>query len=251
MPYDSLGVIVFVIGDHCASLYNVVSYNVYERLLGLDETPWSQRQNEIRLKGKAAGKEARAQAGGGQVQGTQPSHPLDDYLGEYVHPAYGVLKISGGAEGLAFDFHKIRMPLTHFHYERFDTPDDEQDGKWSVNFSTNPQGEVDKALVSLDENEVTFVRRVPAELTAMSTLRPYAGSYVTPTGASFDVVLKEDGTLGINFPGQPFQALVPWRPHRFKIPEFSDVTLEFVVLGGKVTALKQADPSGEYTFLRK
>ena len=253
MPYDSLGVVVFVIGDHCAQLYNIVSYNIYERLLGMDETPWSQRLNEIRLKGKAAGKEARAQAGGGRIKHAPPSHPLADYTGEFEHPAYGVLAISPGADGqaLTFDFHKIHLPLSHFHYERFDTPDDEQDGKWSVNFSTNPQGEVDRALISLDENEVTFVRRVPAALSDPSTLQAYAGSYATPTGASFDVVLKEDGTLGIELPGQPFQALVPWRPRLFKIKEFSDVTFEFVTEGGKVIALKQIDPSAEYRFPRK
>ncbi len=38
MPNDKIGVIVLVIGDHSAPLYNVVSYNVYERLLGLDQT---------------------------------------------------------------------------------------------------------------------------------------------------------------------------------------------------------------------
>ena len=48
MPNDGIGVIVFVIGDHCAPLYNYVSYNVYERLLGLSETPWSDRGLEIR-----------------------------------------------------------------------------------------------------------------------------------------------------------------------------------------------------------
>jgi hypothetical protein len=251
MPYDSLGVIVFVIGDHAAPLYNTVSYNVYERLLAMDLTPWSERQNAIRLKAKAAGEEARAQAGSGRVNGTQPSHGLDEYVGEFEHPAYGVLAIEREGEGLHFQFHKIRLPLNHFHYDRFDTPDDEQEGKWSVNFSTNPQGEIDKALLSLDENEVTFVRRVPAELTARATLAPYAGTYVTPTGASFDVVLKEDGTLGISFPGQPFQALTPWRAQRFKIKEFSDVTFTFVVEDGKVQALKQSDPSGEFTFARK
>ncbi len=65
MPQEKIGVIVFVIGDHCASLYNTVSYNVYERLLGMDQTPWSERMLEIRLKGKKAGTEARAKAGAG------------------------------------------------------------------------------------------------------------------------------------------------------------------------------------------
>src|SRR5207247_10827618 len=129
----------------------------------------------------------------------------------YTLPASGVAPIAHHDPGLLFDFHKIRLPLTHFHYDRFDTPDDEQDGKWSVNFSTNPQGEIDKAVVSLDEAEVSFVRRVPAELSALTTLRPYAGTYEPATGAVFEVVLKENGTFGVNFPGEPFMAMLPDR----------------------------------------
>ena len=251
MPNDGLGVIVLLIGDHCQPLYNVVSFNVYERLLGMDPTPWSERDLAIRLKDKEAGRQARSRAGGERVAGTKPSHPLEEYAGEFVNPAYGLLTISRQDAGLLFDFHKIRLPLSHFHYDRFDTPDDEQDGKWSVNFSTNPQGEVDRALVSLDEAEVVFTRRVPAELSALTTLRQYAGAYETPTGAKFEVLLKEDGTLGIVFPGQPFQALVPWRPRRFKVREFSDIQFEFVLTDGRVAGLKQIDPSGAYMFVRK
>jgi CubicO group peptidase (beta-lactamase class C family) len=251
MPEDGIGVIVLVIGDHAAPLYNIVSYNVYERLLGLSLTPWSERGLDIRKKGKEAGKQARAKAGAERVLDTKPSHPLEDYVGEFEHPAYGVVAITRKDEGLLFDFHKIRLPLSHFHYDRFDTPDDEQDGKWSVNFATSPQGELDKALISLDEAEVAFTRRIPAELSARDTLRPYAGTYETPTGAKFQVVLKEEGTLGLVFPGQPFQALLPWKPRRFRVKEFSDVTFEFVVEDGQVKALKQTSPEGEFTFVRK
>jgi CubicO group peptidase (beta-lactamase class C family) len=250
-PNDGVGVIVLVIGDHAAPLYNYVSYNVYERLLGMSETPWIERGLDIRLKAKEAGKEARAKSGGERVAGTKPSHALEDYVGEFEDRAYGTVAISMKDGGLFFDFHQIRLPLSHFHYDRFDTPDDEQNGKWSVNFSTSPQGEVDEALLSLDQAEVTFVRRVPAELSAVSTLRPYAGTYETSTGAKFEVVLKEDGVLGIVFPGQPFQALVPWKPRRFRIREFSDYVFEFVVVDGSVTELKQIVPSGEYRFVRK
>lgn len=76
---------------------------------------------------------------------------------------------------------------------------------------------------------------MPAELSAVSTLRPYAGTYETSTGATFEVVLKEDGVLGLVFPGQPFQALVPWKPHKFRIAEFSDYVFEFVVVDSRVT----------------
>lgn len=251
MPTHGLGAIVFVVGDHAAPLYNAVSYNIYERLLGLDETPWVQRFLDARLKGKEAGKQARAKAGEGRVEGTKPSHPLSDYAGDYVHPAYGVLKIAakddGKEGGLSFDFHKIRLPLGHFHYDRFDTPDDELDGKWSVNFQSNPQGEIDRAVMSLDEAEAAFVRQVSAELSSEATLQRYAGEYMTPNGAKFRVALQK-GILGVLFPGRPFQELVPWKDRTFRVKEFSDVTVEFVVEGGAVKAMKQRDPSGEFTF---
>ena len=251
MPYDSLGVIVFVIGNHAAPLYNIVSYNVYERLLGLSLTPWSERQNAIRLKNKEAGKLARTKAGGGRVPNTKPSHPIDDYVGEFEHPAYGVLTISKGDTSLMFDFHKIRMPLSHFHYDRFDTPDDEQDGKWSVNFITNPQGEIDRAEMSLDEAAISFKRRVPPSLAAVATLRQYVGTYETPSGSKFDVVLRPDSTLAIQNANGTFQNLLPWRPNRFRIKEFPDVVYEFTVSNGRVIELKESDPSGEFKFTRK
>ncbi len=110
MPKERIGVIVFVIGDHIAPLYNPISYNVYERLLGMEQTPWTDRLLDIRLKNKKAGKEARAKAGAGRVADTKPSHALADYVGEYEHPAYGILKIGLKDNELQFEFHKIRFP---------------------------------------------------------------------------------------------------------------------------------------------
>jgi len=251
MPYDGIGLIVFVIGNHAAPLYNIVSYNVYERLLGLSLTPWSERQNTIRLKNKEAGKTARAKAGAGRIAGTTPSHKMDDYVGEFEHPAYGVLAIGKNGESLTFDFHKIKMPLAHFHYDRFDTPDDEQDGKWSVNFLTNPQGEIDRAEMSLDEAAIDFTRRVPAALTSATTLGQYVGTYETPSGGKFDVVLRPSNKLAIQNPDGTFQDLIPWQPNRFRIKEFPDVVFEFRVADGRAIELKQSNPSGEYTFKRK
>jgi len=251
MPYDSIGVIVFVIGDHAAPLYNVISYNVYERLLGLSLTPWSERLNAIRLRNKAADRSARGKAGEGRVPNTHPSHPLDDYVGEFEHPAYGVVTISRGDSGLVFNFHNMTLPLSHFHYDRFDTPNDEENGKWSVNFLTNPQGEVDRAEMSLDESAVVFTRRAPAVLSSVATLRRYLGTYRTPSGGTIDVVLRPDTTLAIRSPDGSFQGLIPWQPNRFRTKEFPDMIFTFAVENGRATSLKQSDPSGEYTFVRQ
>jgi CubicO group peptidase (beta-lactamase class C family) len=249
LPKEKLGVVVFVIGNHCASLYNTVSYNVYERLLGMDQTPWSERLVEFRLKGKKAGTEARAKAGGDRVPNTKPSHALADYAGDFVHPAYGTLKVEMKDGGLHMDFHKIRLPLSHFHYDRFETPDDETYGRTAINFQTNPQGDVDKAVVSLDEAEVVFTRK-PAALSP-DTLAKLAGTYESPTGLKFQIVLKENGALFLTVPGEVDLELIPYKGLQFRIKQFADVVWEFILENDQVKGLRQRDPGGEIVFPRK
>jgi hypothetical protein len=201
MPQDHIGVIVFVIGDHCEPLTNVVTYNVYERLLGMDLTPWSERRLQMRLEDKHAGTLARAKAIVGQVPNTKPSHDLSDYVGDYESPAYGILKIGLKDIALQFDFHTVRFAMAHFHYDRFDTPDDEQEGRYSVNFRTNPQGDVDQAVMSLDEAEVVFTRKPAAIDPKLLSLLP--GTYETPNGLKVYVVANGTSDLSIVVPGQP------------------------------------------------
>jgi len=248
MPNEHIGVIVFVIGNHTSPLYNPISYNVYERLLGMDQVAWTDRLLDIRLKNKKANTEARSKAGYGRVANTKPSHALEDYVGEYENSAYGILKIGLKDKDLQFGFHKFSFPMKHFHYDRFDTPDDEQDGMWSVNFSTNPQGDIDKATMSLDEAEATFTRR-PATIDA-AIAQKLAGTYETPGGGKFQVIVKPGGGLAIVSSGAPEQKLIAYKALKFRVQEFADVIVEFVEENGKITAVKQIDPSGEYVSKR-
>jgi CubicO group peptidase (beta-lactamase class C family) len=249
MPREKIGVIVLVIGDHSAPLYNLVGYNVYERLLGMDLTPWSDRMLDMRLKSKQAGKDARAKAGEDRVPNTKPSHALAEYAGDYENSAYGVMNIALKDNQLHFDFHKMRFPMTHFHYDRFDTPDDEQDGKWSVNFQTNPQGDVDQAMMSLDEAEAVFTRK-PEALDA-KVLEQLAGTYEMPSGMKLQVSYVSNGGLSLVLPGQPVYPLTQTKGLKFRVPQFSDTVLEFVMENGTVKGLKQKDPSGEFLFPRR
>ena len=249
MPREHFGVIVLVIGDHAAPLYNVVSYNVYERLLGMDQTPWSERRLAMRLKAKEAGKQARAKAGEDRVPNTKPSHALADYVADYENAAYGVMKIGLKDNQLQFDFHKMKMPMTQFHYDRFDTPDDERDGKWSVNFRTNPQGDVDQAVMSLDEAEAVFTRK-PEALDA-TLLTQLAGTYEMPSGMKAQITFIENSGLSLVLPGSPPYSLTHTKGMRFRIPQFSDLVFEFVMENGEVKALKEKDPSGEFSYPKR
>jgi CubicO group peptidase (beta-lactamase class C family) len=249
LPNDKIGVIVLVISDHSAPLYNIVSYNVFERMLGMDLTPWSERQLKMRLASKKAGTEARAKAGADRVPNTKPSHALADYVAEYENPAYGIVKISQKSDALQFDFHDFHFPLSHFHYDRFDTPDDEQYGKFSVNFRTNPQGDVDNAVMSLDQAEVVFTRK--PETLDPKLLEKLAGTYLTPSKVKFQVTYTPGAGLALVFPGGPPQKLIPLKGLQFRTPQFADVVYEFVVENGEPKGLKERDPSGEYVFPRQ
>jgi hypothetical protein len=215
----------------------------------MDQTAWSQRRLQQRLAGKKAGTEARAKAGGDRVPNTKPSHALADYAGEYENPAYGILKIGLKGDALQFGFHTLDFPMNHFHYDRFDTPDDEQYGRFSVNFRTSPQGEIDSAVISLDEAEAVFTRK--PETLDPALLEKLAGDYVTPTKVKFQVLYQPGAGLSLAFPGGPPQKLIPIKGLKFRTPQFADDIWEFVMENGKVTALKERDPSGEFTFTRQ
>jgi hypothetical protein len=248
MPYDSIGVIVFVIGDQGAPLYNIISYNIYERLLGLDQTPWSERQLKDQNEGKKLGKEGRGKAGTDRIIGTKPSHKLPDYAGQYENPAYGIINITVKDTVLKFDFHNIKLPLSHYHYDRFDTPNDEQDGLFSLSFITNPQGDIDGLQVSLDESQTTFSKKVDASLNDPGILTKYTGKYEFAGG--FINVELVDKVLYIVVPGQPRIQLIPVKKNLFRTKEFADLRFEFLITDGNVSAVKQIDPSGEY-LIRK
>ena len=246
MPQDSIGVIVFVIGDHSMS-YNSIVYNVYEHLLGMSITPWSERGLKNRDAGKKLNRDGRAKAMIGQVLNTKPSHPLDDYTGDFENAAYGIINVAQKDTQMIFTLHHIQLPMHHFHYDRFDTKNDEEDGFYSLNYQTNPQGEIDRFVVSLDEGEVTFLKKADANLSTAETLNKYVGTYKVGTN-KIKVILKDKNHLFLE--ASPDLELIPYKTNIFKTKEFANMTFEFVVQNGKVISMKQKDGSGEYEIKR-
>jgi len=249
MPLDSIGVIVFVIGDQGSVLNDVITYNLYERFLGMDQTPWNERLLKEHKEGQKFGKEGRTKVGGDRIIGTKPSHPLSDFVAQYENPAYGIINITMVDTSLQLDYNHMVLPLKHYHYDRFDSPNHEEYGLWSINFFTNPQGVIDKLTTSLDESQVSFTRKADASLSDPKILSNYVGKY-EKAGVVFSVELvgKE---LFLMVPGQPSYQITPVKAHSFKIKNFADYSIVFIVENGEVKAIKQIDPSGEYRFERK
>ncbi|HEX2829730.1 MAG TPA: serine hydrolase [Burkholderiales bacterium] len=249
LPVEKLGVVVFAIGDHCGVLRDSITWNVYERLLGMDETPWNARFAAIVAKNKDAQVAARSKAASGRVAGTRPSHPIADYAGTFEHRLYPPLKIEAAGDALELRFRAFALPLEHVHYERFETPDDEIHGKWSVNFSVDPQGEVGALTMTLDEAEAVFTRS--AEALSAETAAALAGVYETPGGFKCEVARRNETQLFFLEPGQLERRLVPYGRLRFRCPSFSDVLYSFSMDGDAVTAMTIKTESGEWALQRR
>ena len=243
LPYNDIGIITFSIGDQGASLGNtIIGYNLVDRLLGLEQTDWNGRRLADHIEGKELSKKARSQVGFDHIEGTSPTHALENYAGTFTNEAYGEFVISHKNDSLYFNFRKTILPLTHYHYNRFDTPNDEDFGKWSINFNISPQGEINVSVISIDEGQVSFNKKPDESLSSPEVLNQYIGKYEF-AGSEFEIKLK-DGKLTIL--GTTDDVLIPYKKDLFKVEKFDDLQIEFVKENNETTGLKYMTPSGVY-----
>jgi CubicO group peptidase (beta-lactamase class C family) len=118
LPSEGLGVVVLSNQGKDNVAPPALIYHLYDRLLGLEPRPWSERMREETAKMREAlrsGQESVA-----RVENTSPSHDLDAYTGQYEHPGYGMLTITRDGEGLRLAMNAVDEPLAHRHYDVFD-----------------------------------------------------------------------------------------------------------------------------------
>jgi hypothetical protein len=173
---------------------------------------------------------------------------LADYVASYEDAAYGVMEIKEEADQLRFTYNNTTLPLEHYHYDRFVSPDDEIAGKWSVLFSTDAQGTIQNVKVSLDEKEVVFIRKADAKLTDPAFLKSLTGAYEL-NGSVLNLVLSNKELM---ITSSPPQHLEPYKGMTFKIREFSDQTIEFMAdKAGSVTGLKLTYDGKSVVYTKK
>lgn len=223
MPADSIGVIVFT--NRISQLPGIIAFTVYDRLLGLPETQWSERGLKDYLKARETARESRKKQDTDRIMGTSPSHELADYAGIFEDPAYGRVYITLRNDSLYFRFNQYELPLFHYHYDRFMTPDDQLYGKWSLIFSTDAQGDISQVKISLDEKEVAFDRAADPKLLDPEFLRKLAGQY--ENGGNRATVEFRNGELVVM--SAPPLHLIPYKDNMFRLREFSDQTMEFIL----------------------
>ena len=248
MPQDNIGIVILT-NQNGSTVPTVVSYNVYDRLLGLDQIDWTKRVKERLDKAKASEEEAKKKGYTAQRPGTHPSHDLADYAGDYEHPAYGVVSVKLENGGLRFKFHKLGGPMTHFHYDVFEFPRDENDreSKMKVEFHSNLQGDIDFLSLPLESTvkDVVFTRVGDAKMKTRTFLQPLTGIFARGP-VDVTVAMKGDNAITLTIPGQGTFDLEPVRGTKFNIKGLTGYSVEF--LGDDLVFYQ---PNGTFSATRK
>ena len=166
MPQDNIGMVILTNQNH-SQVPTVVSYNIYDRLLGLDQIDWNTRLRGPQGRGGRDSDEAKRKGYTTQVTRTHPSHSLADYAGEYQNPAYGLAGVTLQNGALSFSFHGDGGPLNHYHYDVFEVAEQELapvslaplSGE-KVSFHTNVLGDIDSLSVAFEPSvkDIVFTK---------------------------------------------------------------------------------------------
>lgn len=256
LPNDGIGVVVLTNLDG-TGLPNAIAYNVFDRLLGLEPAPWSQRYLLMETKARESEQEAKNKGYVPHKTDTHPSHDLEDYVGDYGNPGYGVVSIIPDGAGFKMKVNKITEPVTHLHYDVFQVPDAPFDpfAKLKVSFFSDANGDISSLTLPLETSvkDIVFTRLPDKQLSDRSFVQAFTGEYEIPGSPTpLTISLRGDHTLVESTPGSPDVELLPRRGTTFDIKDQSGVSIEFKRdASGKVVEAALDDNGTVFVLKRK
>lgn len=255
LPDEKIGVVVLTNLDG-NPVTAIVTMNIFDRLLGLDQVDWNKRILASEAGGKKSEKEANDRGLGAHKSGTHPSHDLKEYAGDYSNPGYGIVTIEPAGDTFKLTLNKVTKTLEHFHYDVYQVPADplEPFQKIKVMFHSDVDGDISSLSMPLETSvkDIVFTRLPDRQLTDRNFIQPFVGDYeLEGSPLPLTVALRGENKLMITVPGQPELPLNPKRGTLFQLADYPNVTLEFKRdAAGKVTeaALNQG---GRVLVLKK
>jgi CubicO group peptidase (beta-lactamase class C family) len=228
LPEHHVGVVVLV-NQEASFVPAIVSYTVYQKLLGLRDHDWNAHYREIYDENKKAEKQGKSKSAADRQPNTQPSHPIEAYLGEYEHPGYGVIALRQDGDRLVGALNdKMHFTVTHYHYDIFEFHNEPLDLRVKATFLTDLKGNIGKLTAQLEPavGELVFTRLPDTRLADRDFLSQFVGTYEWMS-LMMTVMLKGDKALVIIIPGQVERALIPYRGTEFLLSGLTGVSVEF------------------------
>ncbi len=252
MPRDNMGLVILT-NSSGSPVAQIVAYNAIDRLFGLDQVPWNKRIREERDKARAEADKTKKEKDKDKKLDTKPSHPLEDYVGEYEHPGYGVVSVTKEGDSLKGTFNSMTSSLTHYHYDIFELKNELRNTTQKVTFLTDLKGNISSLLVQVEPavKEIVFTRMPEKKMTEKGFLEKFVGQYALEQ-VVVTISLKGENTLILSVPGQPEYELVPYKGTEFNLKGLPGFSVEFKMdSSGAVTEAVFKQPNAVVTAKRK
>ena len=254
LPRDNFGVVILS-NLNGNPVPTIVLYNIIDRILGLDQVDWNKRTRDQANKAKAEAEKAKKEADKDRKLNTRPSHPLEDYAGDYEHPGYGTVSIIKDGDALKIKTSVLEGPLSHYHYDVFEMNAEllGREFKQKVSFASDLKGNIADLSLHLEPSvkDIVFTRAAEKKMTEKSFLEKFVGQYEL-SGVEIKVALRDEKTLSLTAPGQPDYELVPYKGTEFNLKGLQGYSLVFKTdAAGIVTEAVFHQPNGTFTAKKK
>jgi CubicO group peptidase (beta-lactamase class C family) len=263
LPQDGFGMVILT-NKNGTGVPELLARHTMDRLLELEPINWNGEAIIRRDAARAEQKKGEAKKEEMRKPGTKPAHKLEEYAGEYFHPAYGTLRVAvtGGKEkGLQVTYNHMTSPLEHWHYETWNgvkhvEPPTFEDQKFL--FQTDTSGNVVAVKTDFEpalSEGITFDKKPDSRMFDAAWLARFVGDYEL-TGQPVSIQLA-GSVLTVNIPGQPQYHLVPEIGGEFSLKEASVFRVRFEEEAGnpgnpgKITGVTFLQPNGVFTAKRK
>lgn len=230
-PREKLGVVVLC-NRHLTPLPYLLSTIIADRMLNLGDAGWLEKYKKFTDYSKDKLAKAQEELKISHYENSEPSHPLTEYEGTYIHPAYGELNIRLKKSILEVDFNKMVLPLNHWHYDVFEVSDACEYyffNGMKVSFQENVYGDIHSISIPFEPKaeEIVFIKQKDSRFFKDDYLNRFVGNY-SYHGFGFKIE-RIEGSLVVKAFGQPPYTLTPESNNFFKVKGFDDYTVQFVI----------------------
>lgn len=233
LPNEKMGLIILA-NKNRTTLPRYLSLEITDRLLNLSPKDWYQEGLDNYIKEKTAQKQLQQEEDLTRKKNTSPSHALEDYVGQFEHPGYGLVEISLKEGNLQLSFNHITSSLNHWHYDMFVISEESEDLLFSrigtkINFRMNPQGEIEELAIPFQPEtaDVIFKKKISNVFESISYLQKFTGLYQM-YGITGEITLKDDHLVAL-IPGQPVFELIPHAENTFLVKSKIGFSVRFTL----------------------
>ena len=148
LPDDGIGIVLLMNSDipENIKLIDLITYRVYDLLLGLEEIDWYNRFKKM-IESSVSSDQKKENPN--ILKESEPAHRLNDYIGTYLNQGYGTIKIDKEDDSLKMFTDREKIELEHRYYDIFQFQIDKWNMVFPVNFKTDNDGQIKSLTIPL------------------------------------------------------------------------------------------------------